>query len=92
MSAPARQMFGALALTVACVGSALGVVYSSHVCRTYYATLQTLEGERWAAQEDYSRLLLQESTLASPHRIVSIATEQLGMRVPDVGADRVVVQ
>lgn len=92
MSAPARQMFGALALAVACVGSALGVVYSSHACRTYYATLQTLESERWAAQEDYSRLLLQESTLASPHRIVSIATEQLGMRVPGVGADRVVVQ
>jgi len=51
-----------------------------------------LESQRWAAQEDYSRLLLQESTLASPHRVLSIATEQLGMRVPGMGADRVVVQ
>lgn len=92
MTGSTRQMLGALGLAVACVGSALGVVYSSHVCRTYYAALQTLESERWAAQEDYSRLLLQESTLASPHRILSIATEQLGMRVPGVGADRVVVQ
>lgn len=92
MSAPARQMLGVLGLAVACLGSALGVVYSSHVCREYYATLQVLESQRWAAREDYSRLLLQESTLASPHRVLSIATEQLDMRVPGIGADRVVVQ
>ncbi len=92
MTAPARQMLTALALALACVGSALGVVYSSHVCRAYYAPLQTLESDRWAAQAAYSRLLLQESTLASPHRVLGIATERLGMRVPGVGADRVVVQ
>jgi len=89
---PHRQTLWLVGLALGCVASALGVVYSSHICREYYATLQSLESQRWAAQEDYSRLLLQESTLASPHRVLSIATEQLGMRVPGMGADRVVVQ
>lgn len=86
------RQYGVLLMALACLGSSLGVVYSSHVCRAYYASLQSLEAQRWALQEDYSRLLLEQSTLASPHRVLSIATEQLGMHLPGMGADRVVIQ
>lgn len=92
MRSERHQTLGVTLLVLACLGTSLGVVYSSHMCREYYATLQTLEGQRWAAEEDYSRLLLEESTLASPHRVLSIATEQLNMRTPGVGTDRVVIQ
>ena len=74
----------------ACVLSALATGYSSPICRDYYARLQELESERWLAQEHYSRLLLEESTLGSPHRVLGIADEQLGMEPPSIQRLRVV--
>ncbi len=79
-------------LYLAVLASALGLVYSSHVCREFYAELQTLEASRWTLQEDHSRLLLEESTLASPHRVATIAEDELGMGNPDVNAVQVVRQ
>lgn len=77
-------------LSALVVLNALGVVYSSHVCRSFYADLQELESTKWLLQEDYSRLLLQNSTLASPHRVSVIAREDLKMRLPELDAARVV--
>ncbi|WP_050759393.1 cell division protein FtsL [Luminiphilus syltensis] len=71
----------ALVVTVNTV-SALALVYSSHVCRQYYAQLQHLEQGRWALEEDFSRLLIERSTLASPHRVYQVATNQLDMAPP----------
>ena len=70
-----------------CLVSAIAVVYSSHSCRRFYGALQDLEIERWRAQAHYSRLLLEQSTLASPHRVLGIAKDQLGMRAPSIGDD-----
>jgi len=76
-------------LVVAVVASALGVVYSSHVVRELYSRQQQVEYGQWQLQEDYSRLLLEQSTLASPHRVISIAQEDLAMSAPALSTERV---
>lgn len=91
MSVVARRPRLAIAsLTLVALVSALSLVYSSHLCREYYASLQRLEASRWALQEDYSRLLLEQSTLASPHRIATIAQGELGMQNPELARARLV--
>ncbi len=73
------------------VASAFGVIRSTHACRELYAELQTLEAARWHLQEDYSRLLLEQSTWASHHRVEKVAGGELGMRAPGLDAYKVVV-
>lgn len=75
---------------VALVVSALALVFTTHLCRTHYAELQRIESRRWFLQEEYSRLMLERSTLASPHRVASIAREDLLMTVPELRSERVV--
>ena len=87
-----REPAIATALLMLCLVSAIAVVYSSHSCRRFYGALQDLEIERWRAQAHYSRLLLEQSTLASPHRVLGIAKDELGMRAPSIGTIRVVVE
>jgi len=82
-----RSVIGGL--VVAVVASALGVVYSSHVVRELYSRQQQVEYGQWQLQEDYSRLLLEQSTLASPHRVISIAQEDLAMSAPALSMERV---
>lgn len=79
----------ALLASVALV-SALALVDSTHRARGQYADLQRLEAERWQLQEDYSRLLLEASTLASPHRVVEVSAGELGMIPPPLETLRVV--
>ena len=76
-------------LVLAAVLSALAVVRVSHECRRDYAALQALESTRWALQENYSRLMLEESTLASPHRVLQVANADLAMALPPI--DRILV-
>jgi len=71
--------FAALGLVVL---SAFGVIHSSHSCRGLYAQLQELEASQWYLQEDYSRLLLEQSTWASHHRVEKVAGRELGMLAP----------
>ena len=77
-------------LSVALVGSALGVVASTHHVREGYARLQHLELERWELQEQYTQLLLEINTWAAPHRINQIASESLSMQAPDLSLSQVV--
>ncbi|MEP0203443.1 MAG: cell division protein FtsL [Halioglobus sp.] len=71
--------FAALGLVVL---SAFGVIHSSHGCRGLYAQLQDLEATQWYLQEDYSRLLLEQSTWASHHRVEKVAGRELDMLAP----------
>ena len=64
--------------------SAFTVIYSTHACRELYAKLQVLESSQWYLQEDYGRLMLEQSTWASHHRVESVARSDLGMRAPDL--------
>lgn len=74
----------------AVVLSAFLVIHSSHACRQLYAELQGLEADQWFLQEDYSRLLLEESAWASHHRVEKVATGELDMRSPQMQELKVV--
>lgn len=78
------------ALLMAMLLSAFAVVASTHGSRGLYAELQTLEAERWYLEEEYSRLLLEQSTWASHHLIEAGAAEQLGLQAPPLDRTRLV--
>lgn len=70
--------------------SAFAVIHSTHACRDLYTNLQTLEAQQWHLQEDYGRLLLEESTWASHYRVEKVARGDLGMGEPDLSRYKVV--
>ena len=62
--------------------SAFSIIASTHRSRALYAQLQELESQRWFLDEEYSRLLLEQSTWASHYRIANEAGRSLGLRAP----------
>lgn len=78
-----------LCLVVVC---AFSVIQASHACRKLYAQLQILEAERWYMEEDYGRLLLEQSTWASHHRVETVAASELGMAPPAIAEVKVYSQ
>ena len=74
------------------VVSAFGVIQTSHACRQLYAQLQILEASRWYMEEDFGRLLLEQSTWASYHRIERVAGRELNMKPPGIANMRLVRQ
>lgn len=85
-TAPAGGALLALNALVLCLllSSCFAVIYSTHACRALYAQLQVLESSQWYLQEDYGRLLLEQSTWASHHRVEKVARGDLHMRAPDL--------
>ena len=83
---------GLAACFLTVVVSALSVVKETHQTRMLFATLQAQESERWQLQEDYSRLVLEYSTLSAPHRVSAISRTSLTMISPDTGAIKVVTE
>lgn len=80
---------GALLLVVL---SAFAVIHSTHACRELYTQLQVLETSQWNLQEDYGRLLLEESAWASHHRVEKVARSELGMSAPDLARYEVLTE
>ena len=80
---------GTLVLVLA---SAFAVIHSSHACRELYASLRELESSQWYLQEDYGRLLLEQSTWASHYRVEKVARNELGMLPPPLEQLRLVVK
>lgn len=72
--------------------SSFAVIQSTHACRELYTHLQVLESRQWHLQEDYSRLLLEESTWASHYRVEKVARSELGMAEPELTRYKVVRQ
>ena len=88
-----RQLVWGNALALALIlSSTFAVIYSTHACRTLYAQLQVLESAQWYLQEDYGRLLLEQSTWASHYRVEKVARSELGMQAPDLTRLSVVTQ
>ncbi len=79
-------------LLLAVATSSVAVVQTSHQCRQAWASLQQLQSERWRMQEQWSRLLLQESALATHHRVEQSVSNRLDMRIPGPGDTRVVLR
>jgi len=86
--APSPLAIGTLVALI--LGSALAVIQSSHDCRKLYTVLQQLEADQWHLQEDYGRLLLEQSTWASHYRVERVATRELDMQAPALAERKVV--
>lgn len=69
--------------------SSFAVIHSTHACRELYTRLQVLESRQWHLQEDYGRLVLEESTWASHYRVEKVARGELGMAEPDLARYKV---
>jgi cell division protein FtsL len=63
--------------------SALAVVYSSYKSRQLFAQLQQEHRRSIQLEEEWGRLLLEQSTWASHSRIEQVASSKLGMKVPN---------
>lgn len=74
------------------VASALGVIYSSYQSRQLFSSLQQLSKESMQLEEEWGRLLLEQSTWASHARIEQLAKSQLDMIVPDPASIVVIKQ
>jgi cell division protein FtsL len=78
-------------LIVMNVISAIGVVHARHRHRQQFFELTRLEKVRDDLNIEFSRLQLEQATLAESNRIDTIARNRLGMKTPEP-ADIVVVQ
>ncbi|MDB2705321.1 cell division protein FtsL [Pseudomonadota bacterium] len=76
-------------VVLAVIASSMAVVYSKYLWRTEFVELQKLEYTRDKMDEEWGRLLLEQSTLASPGRVERQSRLRLNMIVPT--ADMTVV-
>lgn len=72
--------------------SALGVVYSSYKNRQLFGDLQQQSYETMHLEEEWGRLLLEQSTWASFERIERLAKSELNMVEPNPLEIKVVTQ
>lgn len=72
--------------------TAIAVIDVSHRCRELYAGLQVLQRDQWDMQENWYRLLLEESARATYHEVEKEAESRLGMRYPAVAEIRRVLR
>ncbi len=79
----AGALQGLLVLLVLLVlASALGVAYTTHQGRKLFVELQALQATRDELNIEWGRLLLEQSTLATPPLVERIARRELGMHAP----------
>ena len=64
--------------------SALALIQSSHRSRKLFGELQDLRREAMQLDEEWGRLLLEQSTWASPDRVQRLAEDKLKMKAPDM--------
>ena len=69
-----------LALVIAC---ALGVVTSQHQARKLFSELEDEQAAAKRLDDEWTQLQLEQGTWATNKRIESVASRQLGMRLPD---------
>ncbi|MBW2940216.1 cell division protein FtsL [Zhongshania aquimaris] len=62
--------------------SCIAVVQSSHKSRKLFGQLQDLRRDAMLLEEDWGRLLLEQSTWASPDRVQDMAVQKLKMQAP----------
>jgi cell division protein FtsL len=70
--------------------SSLGTIYSEHVTRRLYGQLQQLESSQDFLDNEYEKLMLEQSAWAAYARVDQISKSELNMSSPAV-ADIVVV-
>lgn len=78
----AIQAICMLALLLAVIASAIGVVWTRHESRVLFVKLSALQNQRDDMNIEYGRLELEQATFAEPRRIDEEARQQLGMVDP----------
>ena len=76
-----------LAVAVAC---ALGVVSSQHHARRLFNELELEQATAKKLDDEWRQLQLEQSTWATNKRVESVASKNLGMRIPDPASTVVV--
>ena len=66
------------------LASAVALIQSSHRSRKLFSELQDLRREAMQLDEEWGRLLLEQSTWASPDRVQRLAEDKLKMQAPDM--------
>ena len=79
-----------LVLFVAVLATSQGVIYSTHLSRQLFAQWQHQQRQALILEQEWGRLLLEESTWGAHNRIRQIAETQLQMVVPTADAIHVV--
>ncbi len=80
-----------VAMILASIASAIGVVYARHRHRLLFVELAKLEKVRDELNIEFGRLQLEQATVAESNRIDQIARLRLGMKFPEA-RDVVVVR
>lgn len=70
-------------LTLAVLGSGVGVVYTRHANRQLFERLQQLQTERDGLEIEWELLQLEQSTLLTDAAVEETARKRLNMRTPD---------
>jgi len=70
------------ALLILVVLSCIAVIQSSHKSRKLFGELQDLRRDAMSLEEEWGRLLLEQSTWASPDRVQDVAIQKLKMQAP----------
>lgn len=78
-----------LVMVLLAIVSSVAVIYFKHLNRNEFIQLQQLEKQRDVMNEEWGRLLLEQSTLGNPTRVEQQARTRLEMVVPK--ADNTVV-
>ncbi len=71
-----------VALLIATLASAIGVVWTRHESRALFVNLTTLQNQRDDLNIEYGKLELEQATYAEPRRIDDEARQKLGMIDP----------
>jgi cell division protein FtsL len=79
-----------VALGMAVLASALGVVYGKHQARSRFSELQRLTAERDELDIEWGQLQLEQSTWAANGRVEGVARDELHMVIPQANDLRIV--
>lgn len=79
-----------LVLLLVVLASAVAVFYTKHSSRKSFVVLQGLEQTRDKLNEEWGRLLIEQSTWGSPARVEQEARQRLQMALPTAGSIEVV--
>ena len=80
----------AIALALAAIATAVGVIEVKYLTRTDFGTLQQVRAERDELDVEWGRLQIEEAALTSHTRIEDNARRKLDMYLPEGGEMRVV--
>lgn len=79
----ANNIFILIVVALFTISSALSVIYVKHKSRMLHVLLQNIYLQRSKLNTEWSKLVLEKSTLMSDFRIEQIAKHKLGMIMPE---------